>query len=65
MFHRGAIDSCGRSQSLAPAGGFTERVVTSFGYKEFAEIVAYCRKRKMSLYALAKKAIREYIEQNS
>lgn len=40
---------------------FTERVVTSFGTKEFAEIVAFCKKRKLSLYALAKKAIREYM----
>jgi hypothetical protein len=44
---------------------FTQRVVTAFGPKEFAAVVAYCRRKKLSLYALAKKAIREYIERNS
>lgn len=28
-------------------------------------IVAYCKRKKLSLYALAKRAIREYIERYS
>lgn len=44
---------------------FAERIVTSFGTKEFASIVVYCRRNKLSLYALSKRAIRAYIEGTS
>jgi hypothetical protein len=54
--------SFGRLQCRGRQVVFIQRVVTSFGDKEFAAIVAYCNRKKLSLYALAKKAIREYIE---
>ncbi len=40
------------------------RVITVFGKQEFKEIAAYCRRKRLSLYALAKAAIREYILQH-
>jgi hypothetical protein len=43
---------------------FTQRVVTAFGDKEFAVILAFCKRKKLSAYALAKKAIREYMERH-
>ncbi len=45
-----------------PRGGSLYRVVTVFGKKEFATIRLYCRRKRLSLYALAKAAIREYVE---
>lgn len=54
-----------RHMPAAYRWAFTERVVTAFGAREFAAIVAYCKRKKMSLYGLAKKAIREYMENNS
>jgi hypothetical protein len=38
-----------------------QRVVTVFGKKEFATIQVYCRRNRLSLYSLAKAAIREYM----
>ncbi|HEX9341317.1 MAG TPA: hypothetical protein VF992_09175 [Thermoplasmata archaeon] len=40
------------------------RVITVFGKQEFKEVATYCKRKKMSLYALAKAAIREYIVQH-
>ena len=40
------------------------RVITVFGEKEFQTIAAYCRRKRMSLYALAKAAIREYVRRH-
>ena len=46
-------------------GGFLlHRVITVFSNKEFKEIAVYCKRKKMSLYALAKVAIREYIRRH-
>ncbi len=46
-------------------GGFLlHRVITVFGKQEFKEVATYCKRKKMSLYALAKAAIREYIVQH-
>jgi hypothetical protein len=48
------------------AAGFSlQRVVTAFGNKEFAVIRAYCRRKGLSLYTLAKAAIREYMDRHS
>ncbi len=41
------------------------RIVTHFGEAEFKELVAYRRRKKISLYALAKGAIREYVKKHS
>ena len=41
------------------------RVITVFGEKEFQTIAAYCKRKRMSLYALAKAAIREYVQRHS
>jgi hypothetical protein len=41
-----------------------QRIITAFGVKEFATIQAYCRKKRLSLYALAKAAIREHIHRH-
>ncbi|HEX9567631.1 MAG TPA: hypothetical protein VGA48_08575 [Thermoplasmata archaeon] len=40
------------------------RVVTVFGKQEFATIRRYCRRKRLSLYSLAKAAIREYIRRH-
>jgi len=40
------------------------RVITVFGEKEFQTIAAYCKRKRMSLYALAKAAIREYVRRH-
>ena len=40
------------------------RVVTVFGKKEFAAIRAYCKRKRISLYSLAKAAIREYLQRH-
>lgn len=45
-------------------GGSLQRVITVFGNKEFATLRAYCRRRHLSLYALAKSAIREYVQRH-
>jgi len=46
-------------------GGFRlYRVITVFGKKEFKDIAVYCKRKKLSLYGLAKAAIREYIVQH-
>lgn len=42
-----------------------QRVVTVFGNKEFAAIRSYCKRRGISLYSLAKSAIREYMQRHS
>lgn len=39
-------------------------MVTAFGDKEFATIEAFCKRKRLSLYALAKVAIREYIKRH-
>jgi len=40
------------------------RIITVFGNKEFEAIAAYCKRNRISLYALAKAAIREYIRRH-
>jgi len=47
-----------------PRGVSLYRVVTVFGKKEFATIRLYCRRNRLSLYALAKAAIREYVQRH-
>ena len=41
------------------------RITTVFGNKEFETIAAYCKRKRISLYALAKAAIREYVQRHS
>jgi hypothetical protein len=48
-----------------PGGEFLQRIITVFGKKEFATIRAYCKENDLSLYALAKTAIREYVQRHS
>jgi len=45
-------------------GGPLHRIITVFGKKEFATIQTYCRRKRLSLYALAKTAIREYVQRH-
>ena len=40
------------------------RVITVFGNKEFEAIAAYCKRKRISLYALAKASIREYVQRH-
>jgi hypothetical protein len=40
------------------------RVVTVFGKTEFATIRLFCKRKRLSLYSLAKVAIREYIQRH-
>ncbi|HEY5539612.1 MAG TPA: hypothetical protein VIL58_08785 [Thermoplasmata archaeon] len=40
------------------------RIITVFGNKEFETIAAYCKRKRLSLYALAKTAIREYVKRH-
>jgi len=40
------------------------RIITVFGNKEFETIAAYCKRKRISLYALAKMAIREYVQRH-
>jgi len=47
-----------------PRGVSLYRVVTVFGKKEFATIRLYCKRNRLSLYALAKAAIREYVQRH-
>jgi len=47
-----------------PRGVSLHRVVTVFGKKEFAAIRLYCKRNRLSLYALAKAAIREYVQRH-
>ena len=47
-----------------PRGVSLHRVVTVFGKKEFATIRIYCKRNRLSLYALAKAAIREYVQRH-
>ncbi len=47
-----------------PRGVSLHRVVTVFGKKEFAAIRLYCKRNRISLYALAKAAIREYMQRH-
>jgi len=39
-----------------------ERVVTYFNKKEAAKLREYAKRKKISMYALAKRAIFEYVE---
>ena len=41
-----------------------QRIITAFGKKEFATIRNYCKMKRLSLYAVAKAAIREYIQRH-
>ncbi len=41
-----------------------KRVITVFGEAEFKEIQKYAEKHKLSMYGLAKKAIRDFIRKN-
>jgi hypothetical protein len=47
-----------------PRGVSLYRVVTVFGKKEFATIRLYCKRKRLSFYALAKAAIREYVQRH-
>ncbi len=40
------------------------RVATLFGEGEFKDTEAYCTKHKLSVYALVKEAVREFIEKH-
>jgi len=40
------------------------RIITVFGNKEFETIAAYCKRKRMSLYALAKASIREHVQRH-
>jgi len=40
------------------------RIITVFGNKEFETIAAYCKRKRLSFYALAKAAIREYVQRH-
>jgi hypothetical protein len=40
------------------------RVITVFGNEEFEKLSAYCKRKRMSLYALAKASIREYVQRH-
>jgi hypothetical protein len=40
------------------------RIITVFGNKEFETIAAYCKRKKISFYALAKVSIREYLQRH-
>jgi hypothetical protein len=42
--------------------GSLQRIITVFGKKEFATLQAYCRRKRLSLYALAKSSIREFVQ---
>ncbi len=44
--------------------GTTRRIVTVFSNQEYGELQAYAKKHKLSLYSLAKKAIRDFIRRN-
>jgi hypothetical protein len=57
--------SSGPSTSGRPSGLSLQRVVTVFGNHEFAAIRAYCKRKRISLYSLAKTAIREYVKRHS
>jgi hypothetical protein len=41
-----------------------QRVITVFGKMEFATLQAYCKRKRLSLYALAKSSIREYVQRH-
>jgi len=40
------------------------RIITVFANKEFEKITAYCKRKRLSRYALAKAAIREHIQRH-
>lgn len=40
------------------------RVVTVFGKQEFATLRSFCKRNRLSLYSLAKAAIREYVKKH-
>ncbi len=42
-------------------GSFLNRIVTVFGQKEFATLQVFCKRKRLSMYALAKASIREYV----
>jgi len=52
------ISECG-------GGSFLYRIVTVFGQKEFASLKAFCKRERLSLYALAKTSIREYVRRHA
>jgi hypothetical protein len=41
-----------------------QRIVTVFGQKEFESLRVFCKAKRMSLYALAKDSIREYVRRH-
>ncbi len=41
-----------------------KQIVTSVNPRELAEIVAYAKRKKLSVYALLKKALFEYLERH-
>ena len=46
-------------------GVVLNRIVTVFGVKEFASLKAFCKLNRLSLYALAKTSIREYVRRHA
>src|SRR5439155_1348481 len=48
-----------------PRGVSLHRVVTVFGKKEFVTIRIYCKRNRLSLYALAKAATRHYVQRHA
>lgn len=43
----------------------TRRVVTVFSNEEFERIKAFCERKGISVYALTKAAIREFVKRHS
>jgi mevalonate pyrophosphate decarboxylase len=41
-----------------------QRISTIFADEEFKKVAEYAKKKKLSMYALAKKAIKFYMEKN-
>ncbi len=41
-----------------------ERVVTYFNNADYAKLKEYAKRKKLSLYSLAKRAIQEYVERH-
>ena len=58
------IDSCTQNVSPRPGRCSVYRIVTVFGKKEFSTIRLYCKRKRLSLYSLAKAAIREYVQRH-
>lgn len=44
--------------------GRVKQIVTAVNDKEYAELAAYARRKKVSIYTLLKTALREYVERH-